>query len=136
MINEQMLLFYRHYRVCLLNWKFAFNWVNNIKQRKVLQKIRNKKSVPSKSKGKFITDPKLRSVKTDALYITMPYRCPHRTEHQPTHRVLDIEVEVMNEKLRVKNDKFSKYLTESWNRDNDYYIQLEHTYDDIKYIMM
>lgn len=134
MINEQMLLFYRHYRVCLLNWKFAFNWVNNIKQRKVLQKIRNKKSVPSKSKGKFILEPKLRSVKTDALYITMPYRCPHRTENQPRLSGFGYnEVEVMNEKLRVKNDKFSKYLTESWNRDNEYKISLENTYDDCKY---
>ena len=60
--------------------------MNNIKQRKVLQKVRNKKSVPAKIKNKWNLTPSLVSIKTDALYINTPRKCLY---HDETRRSVD-----------------------------------------------
>ena len=124
LINEQIYLLWKHYRVCLLNFKFCFNWLNDIKQRKILQKIRDKKSVPSKIKRDICMDDKSLSIKTDCLFINSPFKCSWSEE---TIKVgWDTKtIKVMNEKQSKSCNAFSNYVINSWNSSNAFQISLE-----------
>ena len=131
MINEQMYLLWRHYRVCLLNYKFAYTWLNNIKQRKVLQKMRQKKSVPSKINRKICMDDKTLSIKTDCLYINSPFNCKFSEEWRGQFN--PHKVKVMNTNQRIPCDGFSNFVISSWNKSNAFQISLECIKDPDEY---
>ena len=128
-ITEIMYLLYKHYKTCLYTYKFGLNWVNDIKQRKVLQKIRNKKSVPSKIKNKWNLTPSLVSIKTDALYINAPRKCLY---HDDTRRSLDGWSWITTrepDKNFIYNSNFMYYVTKTWNDRNKFQAGVEGSYE-------
>ena len=130
-INEQMYLLYKHYRVCLYTYQFGLNWMNNIKQRKVLQKIRDKKSVPAKRKSLFNPTPSLVSVRTDALYINSPYKgkWSDETRGMGWNKVFDRVFSKSTE-----TNKFIRYIINKWNEKSDYIVEPESCYEDTEFV--
>ena len=133
MINEQLFLMWRHYNCCLKNYQFAYKWLNNIKQRKVLQKVRNKKSVPAKIKRDFNGEDKIQSIKTDCIYFSSPYKCNFTDEYKRTEFGNTIKVKNPNEKKIKYCRGFTNYFIESWNKNNKHQISLECEKDTYEY---
>ena len=122
LINEQIFKLHTHYKVCLNSHKFITNWTNNIKQRKILKKIRNKNSVPAKYNTNNINHtPSVISINTDALYISMPYKCAWKTIRERR----DWDWIERREMTNNKNDKFINYVVDTWNNNNEYKVELE-----------
>ena len=108
MTNEQNYLFYKHYRSCLNSAKFVHKFQNHKNQRTILKKIRNKKSIPQKIK-EWNYETKLVAVRTDAVYFEYQNKTPWF---------------------------FSKYVIDSWNKDNVWKVKREGCYEPYEYEFM
>ena len=130
MINEQNYLLYLHYKKCLYAYKFVNLWQNDIKQRKILTKIRGKKSVIPKFKSKVDFNPSLVGVRTDALYLQSPIFVNSRMERERVDWEW-IDKQVWDYRTQPKLDAFKKYLVDTWNDSNVYQILPESQMDGI-----
>ena len=128
-ITETMILIHRHYKTCLYTYKFGLNWLNNIKQRKILQKIRNKKSVPSKIKNKWNLTPSLVSVKTDALYINTPRKCLYHDDTRRSPSGWEMITTREPDKNYIHNANFMDYICDTWNKNSPYRVEREGSYE-------
>ena len=118
MINEQNYLLYKHYKRCLYVYKFVNIFQNDIKQRKVLGKLRNKKTAIAKIKDKTDYKPQLVGVRTDALYLKSPVSVDKRIDSvKDGFETVDIEVWGKTQPIL---DKFKNYLVDTWNTDSEY----------------
>jgi len=131
-INAQNILLIKHYKTCLYSMKFIHNYQNDIKQRKTLSKIRNKKSaIPKNKKFKNIDYiPKVQSIKTDAVYFRSPFNC----ECIKKTIVEDFETK----EIRVwKNGesmmKFIDYVVDSFNKKSNWKIVNENIMESYEY---
>lgn len=131
-INAQNLKLIQHYKVCLYQLKFIHNYQNDIKQRKILSKIRNKKStIPKNKKFKDIDyEPKVQSIKTDAVYFRSPFKseCIRKTDYIDFKQV---------ERKEWKNSegmmKFIKYVVDSFNQKSNWTIVNENIMESYEY---
>ena len=131
-INAQNFLLIKHYKSCLYSMKFIHNYQNDIKQRKILSKIRNKKSaIPKNKKLKDINyTPIVQSIKTDAVCFKSPYNCEciKRTEYEGFEKI---------ERKTWKNGesmmKFIDYVVDSFNKKGVWKIVNENIMESYEY---
>ena len=131
-INAQNHKLILHYNTCLYSMKFVHNYQNNIKQRKTLSKIRNKKSViPKNKKFKDIDyTPIVQSIKTDAVYFRSPYNC----ECIKKTIVGDFEEEeIKTWKNSEGMMKFINYIVDSFNEKSVWKIVNENIMESYEY---
>ena len=131
-INAQNHKLIKHYKTCLYQLKFIHNYQNDIKQRKSLSKIRNKKTaIPKNKKFKDIDyTPKVQSIKTDAVYFRSPYNCECITK---TIMNGFEEVEIRNWKDSEGMFKFIKYVVDSFNKQSVWKIVNENIMESYEY---
>lgn len=131
-INAQNFLLIKHYKNCLYSMRFIHNYQNDIKQRKTLSKIRNKKSaIPKNKKLKDINyTPIVQSIKTDAVYFKSPFNCEcvKRMEYEGFEKI---------EKKTWKNSegmmKFINYVVYSFNKKGVWKIVNENIMESYEY---
>jgi len=131
-INAQNFLLIKHYKVCLYQLKFIHNYQNDIKQRKILSKIRNKKSaIPKNKKFKDIDyEPKVQSIKTDAVYFQSPYDC------NLVKKKIIKDFEEVETRTWLKSEsmyKFINYVVDTFNENSDWKIVNENIMENFEY---
>ena len=131
-INAQNLKLIKHYKTCLYSMKFIDNYQNNINQRKILSKIRNKKSVIPKNKklNNIDYEPTIYGFKTDAVYFKSPFKGKliKRKEY------IDFkEIEKRNWIDCNRMFDFINYVVDTFNKDNDWTIINENIMDGYEY---
>tara|TARA_R100000231_G_scaffold65792_1_gene52885 strand:- start:496 stop:4434 length:3939 start_codon:yes stop_codon:yes gene_type:complete len=131
-INAQNLKLIKHYKTCLYSMKFIHNYQDDIKQRKILKKIRNKKStIPKNKKFKEIDYiPTIYGFKTDAVYVKSPFKSQLVKKKQ----IVDFKEVEKREWLKSESMyNFINYVVDTFNKDNDWTIVNENIMEGYEY---
>tara|TARA_R110000824_G_scaffold166411_2_gene343184 strand:- start:1063 stop:4950 length:3888 start_codon:yes stop_codon:yes gene_type:complete len=118
MCNEMLYKVYLHYRKCLYVYKFVNVFQNTLKNRKILTKIRHKKSIvpkPHASRGDNYY-PHLAIVNTDALKFRSPnfYESWDCRTDEITNRPYYNQC-----KTKARTEKFANWVVDEFNRTSD-----------------
>ena len=131
-INAQNLKLIQHYKNCLYGLKLVHSFQDDLKQRKILTKFRNKKSTISKNRKLKDIDykPTIYGFKTDAVYVGSPYKC----ELVKKTIVEDFKPKAIREwKNSEGMMKFINYVVDTFNKDNDWTIVNENIMESYEY---
>ena len=117
MCNEMNYKVYLHYRKCLYVYRFINNYQNDLKQRKILSKIRGKKGCVSKIKNYINWTPIMEGVNTDSVKF----------------RELENYKPYSQTPSQLRGDRFANYVVESFNDSHNFTIKQEPPTDRYDY---